>query len=266
MQADDPWSEERNACTWGLLCGRARQGAAVVRQHGQGQGALRGRLTHQSARRRGSASALRSADEPLPVARRCGGVASRARARSRPATVPRTPPPHARADAPSHRRATGPALRHTVAPRERLWCAHHAPGMREPSGGLSPRGVVDVVPGMGGVPCGVAEHSRPAQAPWALAGPCRRLRDDLSLERGRADDGMRRAMSTPQWMCLQALSAQECAPPCVWGRHRSAWRDSSDLPVVPPRPPQNGPRINTESTSQPPSAWHLDAQVARAGL
>jgi Transposase DDE domain len=54
VQADDLWIEDRNFCTLGLLFGMARRGAAfVVRQHGQVQGELVGRLTRQGASRSG---------------------------------------------------------------------------------------------------------------------------------------------------------------------------------------------------------------------
>jgi len=53
VKADDLWSEERHFCTLGLMCGMARRGAAcVVRQHGQVQGACRGRATRQGTTRR----------------------------------------------------------------------------------------------------------------------------------------------------------------------------------------------------------------------
>jgi hypothetical protein len=52
------WIDERPLCPLGLLLGRARRGAAfVVRQHGQGQGARRGRLTRKGASRCGPVSA-----------------------------------------------------------------------------------------------------------------------------------------------------------------------------------------------------------------
>jgi IS4 transposase len=55
VQADDLWIEDRNFCTLGLMFGMARRGAAfVVRQHGQVQGELVGRLTRQRASRSGA--------------------------------------------------------------------------------------------------------------------------------------------------------------------------------------------------------------------
>src|SRR5262245_54587678 len=55
VQADDLWIEDRNFCTLGLMFGMARRGAAfVVRQHGQVQGELVGRLTRQGTSRSGS--------------------------------------------------------------------------------------------------------------------------------------------------------------------------------------------------------------------
>ena len=54
VQADDLWIEDRNFCTLGLMFGMARRGAAfVVRQHGQVQGELVGRLTRQGTSRSG---------------------------------------------------------------------------------------------------------------------------------------------------------------------------------------------------------------------
>ena len=54
VQADDLWIEDRNFCTLGLMFGMARRGAAfVVRQHGQVQGELVGRLTRQGMSRSG---------------------------------------------------------------------------------------------------------------------------------------------------------------------------------------------------------------------
>ena len=54
VQADDLWIEDRNVCTLGLMFGMARRGAAfVVRQHGQVQGELVGRLTRQGTSRSG---------------------------------------------------------------------------------------------------------------------------------------------------------------------------------------------------------------------
>jgi hypothetical protein len=54
VQADDLWIEDRNVCTLGLMFGMARRGAVfVVRQHGQVQGELVGRLTRQGASRSG---------------------------------------------------------------------------------------------------------------------------------------------------------------------------------------------------------------------
>ena len=54
VNADDLWIEDRNFCTLGLRFGIARRGAAfVVRQHGQVQGELVGRLTYQGASRSG---------------------------------------------------------------------------------------------------------------------------------------------------------------------------------------------------------------------
>src|SRR6476659_10632735 len=55
VQVDDLWIEDRNFCTLGLMFGMARRGAAfVVRQHGQVQGELVGRLTRQRASRSGA--------------------------------------------------------------------------------------------------------------------------------------------------------------------------------------------------------------------
>jgi IS4 transposase len=55
VQADDLWIEDRNFCTLGLMFGMARRGAAfVVRQHGQVQGELVGRLSRQGVSRSGS--------------------------------------------------------------------------------------------------------------------------------------------------------------------------------------------------------------------
>src|SRR5262249_27014158 len=55
VQADDLWIEDRNFCTLGLMFGMARRGAVfVVRQHGQVQGELVGRLTRKGASRSGS--------------------------------------------------------------------------------------------------------------------------------------------------------------------------------------------------------------------
>jgi Transposase DDE domain len=57
VQAEDLWIEDRNFCTLGLMFGMARRGAAfVVRQHGQVQGELVGRLTRQGASRSGPVS------------------------------------------------------------------------------------------------------------------------------------------------------------------------------------------------------------------
>jgi Transposase DDE domain len=57
VQADDLWMEARHFCTLGLMCGMARRGAAcIVRQHGQVQGELVGRLTRQGTSRRGPVS------------------------------------------------------------------------------------------------------------------------------------------------------------------------------------------------------------------
>jgi Transposase DDE domain len=54
VQAEDLWIEDRNFCTLGLMFGMARRGAAfVVRQHGQVQGELVGRLTRQGTSRSG---------------------------------------------------------------------------------------------------------------------------------------------------------------------------------------------------------------------
>jgi hypothetical protein len=54
VQADDLWIEDRNFCTLGLMFGMVRRGAVfVVRQHGQVQGELVGRLTRQGAIRSG---------------------------------------------------------------------------------------------------------------------------------------------------------------------------------------------------------------------
>jgi Transposase DDE domain len=54
VNADDLWIEDRNFCTLGLMFGIARRGAAfVVRQHGQVQGKLVGRLTYKGASRSG---------------------------------------------------------------------------------------------------------------------------------------------------------------------------------------------------------------------
>jgi DDE family transposase len=54
VQAEDLWIEDRNFCTLGLMFGMARRGAAfVVRQHGQLQGELLGRLTRKGASRSG---------------------------------------------------------------------------------------------------------------------------------------------------------------------------------------------------------------------
>ena len=54
VQADDLWIEDRNFCTLGLMFGMARWGAAfIVRQHGQVQGELVGRLTRQGTSRSG---------------------------------------------------------------------------------------------------------------------------------------------------------------------------------------------------------------------
>jgi IS4 transposase len=55
VQADDLWIADRNFCTLGLMCGMNRRGAAfVVRQHGQLQGELVGRLTRKGTSRSGS--------------------------------------------------------------------------------------------------------------------------------------------------------------------------------------------------------------------
>ena len=54
VEADHLWIEDRNFCTLGLMFGMARRGAAfVVRQHGQLQGELLGRLTRQGTTRSG---------------------------------------------------------------------------------------------------------------------------------------------------------------------------------------------------------------------
>jgi hypothetical protein len=54
VKADDLWIEDRNFCTLGLMFGMPRRGAAfVVRQHGQLQGELVGRLTRKGASRSG---------------------------------------------------------------------------------------------------------------------------------------------------------------------------------------------------------------------
>jgi len=54
VREEQLWIDERPLCPLGLLLGRARRGAAfVVRQHGQGQGARRGRLTRKGASRCG---------------------------------------------------------------------------------------------------------------------------------------------------------------------------------------------------------------------
>jgi hypothetical protein len=54
VSEDQLWIEDRNFCTLGLLFGMARRGAAfVVRQHGQLQGELLGRLTRKGACRSG---------------------------------------------------------------------------------------------------------------------------------------------------------------------------------------------------------------------
>jgi IS4 transposase len=54
VKADDLWIEDRNFCTLGLMFGMTRRGAAfVVRQHGQLQGELVGRLTRKGASRSG---------------------------------------------------------------------------------------------------------------------------------------------------------------------------------------------------------------------
>src|SRR6478672_9351719 len=55
VEADQLWIEDRTFCTMGLMFGMARRGAAfVVRQHGQVQGELVGRLTRQRASRSGA--------------------------------------------------------------------------------------------------------------------------------------------------------------------------------------------------------------------
>jgi hypothetical protein len=54
VSEDQLWIEDRNFCTLALLFGMARRGAAfVVRQHGQLQGELLGRLTRKGASRSG---------------------------------------------------------------------------------------------------------------------------------------------------------------------------------------------------------------------
>jgi Transposase DDE domain len=54
VSEDQLWIEDRNFCTLGLMFGMARRGAAfVVRQHGQVQGELLGRLTRKGASRSG---------------------------------------------------------------------------------------------------------------------------------------------------------------------------------------------------------------------
>ena len=54
VSEDQLWIEDRNFCTLGLMFGMARRGAAfVVRQHGQLQGELLGRLTRKGASRSG---------------------------------------------------------------------------------------------------------------------------------------------------------------------------------------------------------------------
>jgi hypothetical protein len=54
VSEDQLWIEDRNFCTLGLMFGLARRGAAfVVRQHGQLQGELLGRLPRKGASRSG---------------------------------------------------------------------------------------------------------------------------------------------------------------------------------------------------------------------
>jgi IS4 transposase len=75
VQADDLWIEDRNFCTLGLMFGMARRGAAfVVRQHGQVQGELVGRLTRQGASRSGSVY-----EQPLLIRDPDGGETMRVR-------------------------------------------------------------------------------------------------------------------------------------------------------------------------------------------
>ena len=75
VQADDLWIEDRNFCTLGLMFGMARRGAAfVVRQHGQVQGELVGRLTRQGTSRSGSVY-----EQPLLVRDPDGGETMRVR-------------------------------------------------------------------------------------------------------------------------------------------------------------------------------------------
>lgn len=75
VKADDLWLDDRNFCPLGLMCGMARRGAAcVVRQHGQWQGELVGRRTHQGASRSGPVSEL-----PLRVRDPAGGETRRVR-------------------------------------------------------------------------------------------------------------------------------------------------------------------------------------------
>src|SRR5215510_6202813 len=85
VQADDLWIEDRNFCTLGLMFGMARRGAVfVVRQHGQVQGELVGRLTRQGASRSGSVS-----EQALLVRAPDGGETMRVRR----ITVQLTEPP-----------------------------------------------------------------------------------------------------------------------------------------------------------------------------
>jgi len=75
VQAEDLWIEDRNFCTLGLMFGMARRGAAfVVRQHGQVQGELVGRLTRQGASRSGSVY-----EQPLLIRDPDGGETMRVR-------------------------------------------------------------------------------------------------------------------------------------------------------------------------------------------
>jgi IS4 transposase len=55
VEADQLWIEDRNFCTLGLMFGMARRGAVfVVRQHGQLQGELLGRVKRTGTSRRGA--------------------------------------------------------------------------------------------------------------------------------------------------------------------------------------------------------------------
>jgi Transposase DDE domain len=75
VKADDLWIEDRNFCTLGLMFGMTRRGAAfVVRQHGQLQGELVGRLTRKSASRSGPVY-----EQPLLVRDPDGGETMRVR-------------------------------------------------------------------------------------------------------------------------------------------------------------------------------------------